>query len=710
MEQICRRVVGFSKSPPSHRADKQSQSSEDEYSFLDASESVPSHPTRNPAEQSQTNNGPLPGPPEISSSPGAHTRGEGPASDDCHQPLELLLTSPAHEASQHPNWTHGSLAFTESSSTSSSIENRRRNQRSIEFHKPTGLTSENVDNAGRLQCTGRRLDEDSESIPSSTALNSFEPSGFENDSLKTDHLPESHQGLDARCDHAFNGGHIQTTSGIVSAPLAHDTLDLFLANGSPAPSKEIGASLKFPDTGREEPHVVESSCELPQELSSLPALGTIDPTFPAPNVDAIDASLAPPDFDTNDTSVVATDIEATGEYVPSTDIDATIPDPPFLDATETSLPAPSRHFNCQFQKQNIHIQPSDLLSSSPGINIPDQTECSGVDPDQTSDFMTISSVPDTDEHLQLTVDLLHRSLELNQSSQNLPTLKQPQPIYGHRCGLAETFATLSDLESGSIDPQFSLNSPPQSLEVMVSSDVGLNYVHSGDEVEVEETAEEEGEEEVDISALEYARQNGLCRDHFNEPYLISKADGFENCQVGLTDDSHLPRFELAANVNTDERLTISKDAALLIDSIARKESSEWVESAMLRMIDTRKYRNFRPELPLLRSDHETDCKMFAQKESFEIKLQDIKLPLEIVDEDNNGGLTFSPDLWVKGAEILESIKKEKLEVSKDTLVHLQNTLKNDWTDQDQEKIWESVHKYKRVSCFYVNCFFFWGSF
>jgi len=46
------------------------------------------------------------------------------------------------------------------------------------------------------------------------------------------------------------------------------------------------------------------------------------------------------------------------------------------------------------------------------------------------------------------------------------------------------------------------------------------------------------------------------------------------------------------------------------------------------------------ELPLIKTDHEMDCKNFARRDDFEIKLCDIKLPLEMVDEENNEGLAW----------------------------------------------------------------------
>ena len=208
---------------------------------------------------------------------------------------------------------------------------------------------------------------------------------------------------------------------------------------------------------------------------------------------------------------------------------------------------------------------------------------------------------------------------------------------------------------------------------------------------------ESSDEEPETSPLQYARENGLCCDHLQTPYHASNLNVFADYQNGLLDDCHLQQFKLCAEINTDERLTASKEAALLIASVSREGTFEWVDDTVVQMITSSKHIVPRLELPLLKSDQETDCKTFARREGFEIKLQDIKLPLEMVDGENNGCIGFSPSLCNKGTEILEELKKERLEVSKDTLLYLQSILRSDWTDENEEKVWESTFTYQKVS-------------
>ncbi|KAE9371387.1 hypothetical protein N431DRAFT_410045 [Stipitochalara longipes BDJ] len=102
------------------------------------------------------------------------------------------------------------------------------------------------------------------------------------------------------------------------------------------------------------------------------------------------------------------------------------------------------------------------------------------------------------------------------------------------------------------------------------------------------------------------------------------------------------------------------------------------------------------ELPLLKTDHEADYKNFAKRDDFEIKLCDIKLPLETVIEENNEGLVWPSRFSCMGAEVLEKLKQEKISVSRDDMTCLQNALKHGWTEEDDRNLWKSEQRYKRA--------------
>jgi hypothetical protein len=205
-------------------------------------------------------------------------------------------------------------------------------------------------------------------------------------------------------------------------------------------------------------------------------------------------------------------------------------------------------------------------------------------------------------------------------------------------------------------------------------------------------------EEDDISPLEYARFNGLSYNYLDEPAAFIHAGILQKrAEASLSDDSHLQTFDLGREIKIEERLTVSRGGAQLLASVSNGEAPESINSLVLPLLDSRTAKEIKLELPLLKSEHEVDCRDFARRHGFEVKLRDIKLPLEMVDEKNGEGLNLSSKLWSLGTKVLEELKLEKIAVSKDTLGYLQTTIKNVWTPEDDNKLWNSEQRYKRVS-------------
>jgi hypothetical protein len=210
------------------------------------------------------------------------------------------------------------------------------------------------------------------------------------------------------------------------------------------------------------------------------------------------------------------------------------------------------------------------------------------------------------------------------------------------------------------------------------------------------TCSQSSEEEEGISPLEYARRNGLACNHLAEPIPLPYASIPNGIDGGTTDDSHLYQLEFP-NCSTDERPPLSRDAAMLLAWVSAPEKEESIDSAALSLLGSGQSKKRHLELPLLKSDHEIDCKQFARREGFEIKLADVKLPLEMVDDEKDEGLVFPTKLWDKGSHIMEELKKEKLPVTKGTLTYLSVALKVEWDQDVEDQVWASVHTYKKVS-------------
>ena len=370
----------------------------------------------------------------------------------------------------------------------------------------------------------------------------------------------------------------------------------------------------------------------------------------------------------------------------------------FPDDTTNSILTPFTIDDVERYQTNIGLLDSQakVVSNSASIDAPDDAESSNQLMDVSSGLMVTSSLCNTDNPVKHGDSILRQDLGLTVASSTASFPEDSQPLFGYVSRYPTSMSNQPIFETPNIQ------APPydecfqQALQVTETPHFsGLNVTHSGGSGRQSGEDEEEDEED-EISPVEYARRNGLSRNYLQTPYLVSKLDLFGECTDKIIDDRHLPQFELKAIVHTEERLSISKDAAVLMPSVSCEGSSEWIDSILLRMIDTRKCKKSKLELPLLKSDHETDCKTFAQRDGFEIKLQNVVLPLEMVDENDSGGLGFSTSTRNKGAELLQEIMKEKLEVTRDTLLYLQETLKIDRTADDDKNIWGAVHKYKRV--------------
>jgi hypothetical protein len=217
------------------------------------------------------------------------------------------------------------------------------------------------------------------------------------------------------------------------------------------------------------------------------------------------------------------------------------------------------------------------------------------------------------------------------------------------------------------------------------------------QLEGEEEESEGREEGHEISPLEYARLNGLSFNHFK---ACLAAEDLQNLRIDVITDnlgSDIPSFNFDLGLRLEERLTISKGAAILLSTISRECPILEIDAMIISMVEKFGPRNLRLELPLLQSDHDADCRKFGAREGFDIKLQDIKLPLETVHEDNKDGLTWPARYSNLGEEIKENLRLEKLQVSKDVANLFQTVIGVKWTEEDEIKLWDSEQQYRRVS-------------
>lgn len=209
-----------------------------------------------------------------------------------------------------------------------------------------------------------------------------------------------------------------------------------------------------------------------------------------------------------------------------------------------------------------------------------------------------------------------------------------------------------------------------------------------------QSSESQGEQ---ISSLDYARQNGIASNYLEDLTPNSHINGLQENIIDTSPENEaLPQFDFGPDYNVEERLEISRQGALLLASISHVNLDENFNHTEVPLLDCRGAKRLKLEQPLLKTDHKLDCKQFCQREGFDVKLRDVNLPLEMVDEENDEGLGFPAKYWAYDAEKMQEIQKEKLVVKRDTLLYLQESVKITWTKAQTEELCHSLQSYKRV--------------
>ncbi|KAL2354398.1 hypothetical protein BJ546DRAFT_878679 [Cryomyces antarcticus] len=200
-------------------------------------------------------------------------------------------------------------------------------------------------------------------------------------------------------------------------------------------------------------------------------------------------------------------------------------------------------------------------------------------------------------------------------------------------------------------------------------------------------------EEEEPTVLEYARYYGLCIDYLTEDpldvrhvptpptdILSSLEEPQDAIQIGMPSEG-LPK----------ERLTVDKDTALFLRNVTilaqAPAESDWSPE------QTNKYSGMKQELPILRTDNDLDLHKFTKQTVPD--LRNVRFPLEQVDDETDEGVAWPGKYLELPAQYDARVKAEKLEVSKDLLLYLQETFKDLFTVEDEETTIAEELRYER---------------
>lgn len=204
------------------------------------------------------------------------------------------------------------------------------------------------------------------------------------------------------------------------------------------------------------------------------------------------------------------------------------------------------------------------------------------------------------------------------------------------------------------------------------------------------------QEDEDWTALAYARYHKLTikYDSDHNPYgdlAVPSEDQF-GWDSGVLSDANIMD---SVSTLIKERLIVSKDAAMLLRSMHDLQKAP---SCAETTVD--KYqcmRSLKQELPLLKTDIELDLASFGK--SALPALKDLKIPSEVLAEENDEGLDWPSKYQAYPGQCAKQVKAEKLAVSRDVLLYLQDALTDHFSAKDSQKLVEQSLQRKTVSRF-----------
>ena len=209
------------------------------------------------------------------------------------------------------------------------------------------------------------------------------------------------------------------------------------------------------------------------------------------------------------------------------------------------------------------------------------------------------------------------------------------------------------------------------------------------------------EEEEEPSVIEYAREQGICVDYTTDlPRLVDlqlsrKHTIDRDLRDPFGDD--LTNAATAAIELTKQRLTITKDVALLLKSVLTLR--EPLTDDLLATEGLQRIRDLKQELPVLQTDAELDLLNFGTRVEPDFKDLRTRLPSEDLNEENDEGFGWPAKYFAYPAQIDAKLKSEKLGVTRDDLTFLQSAVKDDFLPDDEEKIKKEALESRRVgSC------------
>ncbi|KAK4237334.1 hypothetical protein C8A03DRAFT_16108 [Achaetomium macrosporum] len=209
------------------------------------------------------------------------------------------------------------------------------------------------------------------------------------------------------------------------------------------------------------------------------------------------------------------------------------------------------------------------------------------------------------------------------------------------------------------------------------------------------------------NADEYARCTGLTIDSrfFDWRQLVEHDQALASTIVELETGQLIETVQLEecvfrAIIPTPEQWQIPAASLQILQDVCTRRKDEDLADLVSGQcfLETSKWQSLKLEAPALRSDHGIDCRRLTRRVKSFLKepLPEHRLPLHPVDVGKGEGLEFPESMAEMGKAYVQTIEQENLEVTRDTLVYLMQSLRSDLTDNDRRTFARETSAYKGV--------------
>jgi hypothetical protein len=210
------------------------------------------------------------------------------------------------------------------------------------------------------------------------------------------------------------------------------------------------------------------------------------------------------------------------------------------------------------------------------------------------------------------------------------------------------------------------------------------------------------DEEVESSALEYARFVGFCRDYIlDDPFDACFSSPLPLVTEHDWDDppGAPPMVDASFDEQFKERLKAPIEAAAILQKVMFPDESI---SPLDELPDVVPRKSLKIQLPLLRTDHDADVRIFCTRTP-EVALHELKLPLEHIDIENDEGMEWPARYENLPAKTMKQINEERLEIPKDGIKFLQSVILPKDENVNHDHLYDEIEEYVKVSRCYGKC-------